>query len=141
MSELLNQQNSCSSLFQKKSLSEPLREMLKMQDSLQKRLGIDFDTMSFMEKVNFIKVNWAFLTSEYVELLERLPYKNWKTYSEESKAGWISEEQKMETYYEFVDMLHFFLNFALALGLDHDTIVSLYVTKNEENFKRQERGY
>ena len=40
-----------------------------------------------------------------------------------------------------IDMLHFFLNIALALGIDHDTLVSLYVTKNKENFARQDRGY
>ena len=134
-------ENKCSHLYEQKSLKEPLKEMMDMQMALQKRLGMDYSKMTFKERVGWIMNNWNYLTTEYVELLDRLPFKHWKKYTPEQVVGFLNEEQKMETYYEFIDMLHFFLNIALALGIDHDTLVSLYVTKNKENFARQDRGY
>ena len=75
------------------------------------------------------------------ELLERLPYKEWRAYSPEQLADYISEEHKLETFYEFVDVFHFFLNVGLLLGIDGPTFKRLYYTKNAENFERQNRGY
>lgn len=134
-------ENKCSHLLEKRTLAEPLRQMMELQNNLQLRLGIDYSKMTFKERVNWVMTNWNCFTTEYAELLDRLPFKHWKKYSKEQLEGFTSEEQKVETYYEFIDMLHFFLNMALALGIDHDTLVSLYVTKNEENFARQDRGY
>jgi dimeric dUTPase (all-alpha-NTP-PPase superfamily) len=78
---------------------------------------------------------------EMTELLDRLPWKEWKTYTEAQKAGFLSEEDKLETYYEYIDVFHFFMNVGLALGIDGDTFEKLYITKNKENFDRQARGY
>jgi dimeric dUTPase (all-alpha-NTP-PPase superfamily) len=47
----------------------------------------------------------------------------------------------LETWYEYADMLHFFVNIGLALGITGDDLEKLYVTKNKENFDRQNRGY
>ena len=134
-------ENKCAHLFEHHSVPEPLRKMLELQGDLQKRLGIDYSNMPFKDRISWIMVNWSCLTSEYAELLDRLPFKHWKKYSKEQLEGFVTEEQKLEVFYEFIDMFHFFLNMALALGIDHDTLVSLYLTKNAENFDRQNRGY
>jgi dimeric dUTPase (all-alpha-NTP-PPase superfamily) len=78
---------------------------------------------------------------EMAELIERLPHKSWKSYNPLQKIGWESEEQKLETWYEYIDVFHFFLNVGLLLGITADDFVKLYITKNKENFDRQKRGY
>lgn len=137
----MNGQNQCATLFEQRSVPDPLRKMFELQQALQKRLGIDYSGLTLEERTKWLMTNWTSLTSEFAETLERLPWKHWKKYSDDQKKEWFSEDEKVETFYELIDMFHFFLNMCLAMGLDHDTFVSLYLTKNEENFKRQERGY
>lgn len=145
---MVNPQNKCAQLWNKdvEKLENPLKQIFEMQLSLQKKLaesgrGVDYENADFMANVNDITVQWRNLTLEFAELLERLPFKSWKTYSEADKTGFVSEEQKLETWYEYADMAHFFINIGLALGIDGDTLERLYVSKNAENFDRQKRGY
>jgi hypothetical protein len=142
----MNPENKCAKLWNKEvpqleNEDQMLKKMFEMQNSLQLRLGQDFSKMNLDERVSLIKENWTALTSEYVELLERLPWKPWKKYSEEQKKDWTSEEQKLETYYEVCDMMHFMINICLLVGVDAETMWKLYYTKNAENFARQDRGY
>lgn len=144
----LNPENKCSHLFNQDvaKLSNPVVDMFNMQASLQKHLSkkgraVDYDSASFKERVADITVQWRNLNLEAAELLERLPYKEWKTYPENSLDGFKSEEEKLEVYYEYIDMFHFFMNIGLALGIDGETFEKLYTTKNKENFDRQARGY
>lgn len=144
----LNPENKCSHLFdtEVKKLPEPLQQIFEMQLSLQKRLaekgrGVDYEDADYMTRVGDITTQWKNLTLEFAELLERLPHKNWKTYSLEDKVGYKSHEEMLEIWYEYSDMFHFFINIGLALGIDGDTLEKLYVTKNKENFDRQNRGY
>ena len=145
MSEL-NQENKCAQLYSAEISPEalnqnPLKLIFEMQNALQLRLGQDFSKLPLNERCELIKDNWTYLTTEFTELIERLPFKHWKKYTDEQKADFISEEQKLETWYEWCDMLHFFVNIGLLLGIDHDAAFKLYYTKNKENFARQDRGY
>lgn len=144
----MKQENKCSQLFDRTvpKLETPLKQMFEMQKSLQDRLassgkGLDFDKASFIEKVNQISMEWKNITLEMAELVERLPHKSWKNYTESQKTGWESEEHKLETWYEYIDVFHFFMNIGLLLGISPDDFEKLYVTKNAENFDRQKRGY
>jgi dimeric dUTPase (all-alpha-NTP-PPase superfamily) len=143
----LNSENKCADLFKDCSkLQDPVVDMFNMQASLQKHLAakgraLDYDTASFKEKVDDISRQWRNMNLEMSELLERLPFKEWKTYPEDSLSGFRSQEEMLETYYEYIDVFHFFMNVGLALGIDGDTFEKLYVTKNKENFDRQARGY
>ena len=143
----LNPENKCSHLFKDvKKLDNPVVDMFNMQASLQKHLAekgraVDYDTATHKEKVDDISRQWRNLTLEFAELLERLPFKEWKTYPQETLDNFKDEEDMLETYYEYIDMFHFFMNIGLALGIDGDTFEKLYITKNQENFDRQERGY
>lgn len=120
--------------------------MFEMQKSLQDDLakrgkGLDIDAASFKEKVDQITVQWRNMNLEMAELIERLPFKEWKSYSDSQKEGWESTEQQLETWYEYIDVFHFFMNVGLLLGIKPDVFVHLYMTKNKENFDRQNRGY
>ena len=143
-----NPENKCSHLYSQSvsKLDNPLVELFNMQLSLQKNLaargrGVDYSTADFKTRVDDITKQWRNLTLEFSELLERLPFKEWKTYSPEQLQGKITEEEQLEIWYEYSDMLHFFMNIGLALGINGEILEKLYVTKNKENFDRQKRGY
>jgi len=143
----LKSENKCSHLYDQKVEFDPTIEvMLKMQAQLQKKLAekgraIDYENATFKERVDDISRQWRNMNLEMAELLERLPFKEWKTYTEDQKAGFINDEQKLEIWYEYIDVFHFFMNVGLALGIDGLTFKKLYATKNRENFDRQTRGY
>jgi dimeric dUTPase (all-alpha-NTP-PPase superfamily) len=139
-----NEKALCAPLYDKTipKLSDPLREIFRLQQNLQRNLAargkaLDYDSASFTQKVAEISNQWRNLTLEFAELLERLPYKEWKSY----KSLELSDEEMLETKYEYIDMFHFFLNIGLCLGIDGDEFERLYVTKNKENIDRQKRGY
>jgi len=117
-----------------------LDKMLQKQKELQERLGYDFDSMTQEEITTYIKEFSIHLTQEMHEMLYVLPYfKPWKDYSamtvEEYEAG-MEEARK-----EFIDMFHFMLNIALALGMSDKDIYYMYMEKNKENHRRQDEGY
>ena len=132
----MNGENKCSQLFKDvEKLDNPVVDMFNMQLSLQKHLAekgkaLNYETASFKDRVNDISIQWRNMTLEFAELVERLPFKEWKTYPEETLKGFKDEEDMLETYYEYIDMFHFFMNIGLALGIDGDTFEMLYVTKN-----------
>lgn len=136
----------CAPLYDEKfePLERPLVQMFELQRSLQDHLArkgraLDFDSATFTERVNEITTQWRNLTLEFAELLERLPYKEWKTYTTEQRE--LTPEELLEVKYEYIDMFHFFLNIGLCLGVTGEEFEKLYLTKNKENFNRQSRGY
>lgn len=144
----VNPTNKCAQLFEQSvsKLNNPLVDIFNMQKALQKKLSsinraLDYDNASFALKVDDLTIQWRNLTLEFAELMERLPYKEWKTYTNDQLAGKMTEEELLEIQYEYCDMFHFFVNMGLALGIDGEKLEKLYVTKNAENFDRQKRGY
>lgn len=142
----INPENKCSHLFNQECHLPTIEEMFEMQKSLQDHLAsfgkaLDYDKATHKQKVDDISKQWRNMNLEMSELLERLPYKEWKTYPMENLMGFTSEEDKLETFYEYIDVFHFFMNVGLALGIDGETFRRLYATKNKENFDRQKRGY
>jgi len=117
-----------------------LQEMLDKQNKLQERLGYDIGSMHDEERSAFIKENSIHLTQELHELLYEIPhFKPWKDYS--GMSLFDSYESWYKASKELIDMLHFFLNICLALGLDADNLYDMYMAKNKENHKRQDEGY
>ncbi len=143
---MINPENQCAHLTDKETKSLSLKEMFDMQLSLQLNMfergrGVDYVNGTFKEKVDNLTIQKRNLDTEFVELIERLPWKEWKTYSAEQLSGWTSKEQELETKFEYVDMLHFFINLGLLIGISAEEVGQLYYLKNKENFDRQERGY
>jgi dimeric dUTPase (all-alpha-NTP-PPase superfamily) len=143
-----NPPNKCSHLFDEEvpKLDQPLKEIFEMQLLLQKSLAargraVNYEEMNFKANVDDITKQWRNLTLEFAELLERLPFKEWKTYTPEQLEALPDRETWLEVCYEYADMFHFFVNIGLALSIDGNMLERLYVTKNKENFDRQKRGY
>lgn len=112
-----------------------LQAMLDLQDQFQRRMydgELPTDTQ-------YIKNHVLYAEAEMHEMLRELQYfKEWKTYE------WSEEEieqHKAAAKEEFVDILHFIWNIALALGLDADEIMRIYADKNITNHLRQDNGY
>lgn len=144
----LNPENKCSHLYATEVdyAAVTIEQMFALQKRLQDNLAfkgraLDYDEATFVQRVRDVTTQWRNMNLEMAELLERLPYKEWKTYSDEQKAGWGSEEQRLEVLYEYIDVFHFFLNVGLALGVTGEEFKKLYATKNQENLDRQARGY
>ena len=145
----MKDENKCAQLFEQDVTLpniECIELMFNMQKSLQDHLAskgraLDLDKATFKEKVDNITPQLRNLLVESTELIERLPYKEWKTYSDEEKKYFLSNEVKLECWYEIIDMFHFLMNMALLLDIDGKTFVHLYMKKNKENFDRQKRGY
>ena len=144
----MHKENKCSKLFDPSlpKMEDPLVQIFKMQEQLQdflakKGRAIDYRSASFKDRVDDITIQWRNMNTEMTELLDRLPWKEWKTYSDEQLTDFIDDEHMLEVYYEYVDVFHFFVNVGLALGIDGEILEKLYYTKNKENFDRQDRGY
>lgn len=143
----MNPQNKCAHLFdQDLNYDITIDQMLDLQKNLQKFLAkkgkaIDHDSATFKEKVDDISRQWRNMNLEMAELLERLPFKEWKTYGEDELNGNLSDETRLEIMFEAIDVLHFLFNIFLCLDIDGKTLRKLYVTKNKENLDRQNRGY
>ena len=91
------------------------------------------------ERTQYVMNNMLYTEAEGHEFLREIEgFKSWKHYD------WSAEEK--EEHYkaaleEFVDMLHFVLNIALAMGFSADAIYENYVSKNIVNHRRQDNGY
>lgn len=127
-------------------LNNPLVDIFNIQLKLQKQMAekgraVDYETASFLDCVQDITIQWRNLNMEMGELLERLPWKEWKSYTPEQLAGIMTDEELLEVFYEYSDVFHFFINIGLALGIDGELLEKLYVSKHQENIDRQNRGY
>lgn len=125
------------------SSKDCLKQIFEKQSDLQEKLGrmALYRDATMFEKCEYIKDHIFHMNAELVEMMERLPFKNWKKYSEDFKNDWIDETQRVETLFEFIDVMHFFVNIALVLGFTPEEIFHYYMAKNKENFDRQDRGY
>lgn len=142
----LNPENTCAHLVNEEVAVLPsIEEMFEMQLKLQNFLAargksIDYVNASFKTRVDQLTIQKRNFDTEFVELLDRLPWKEWKTYTPEQLED-LTGDPLIETQMEFVDMFHFFMNIGLLLKIDGKTLQKLYYLKNKENFDRQIRGY
>ena len=103
---------------------------------------------------DFWMVNKHALSDELNEMFDALGGINdgignagWKYWKQDNakaanmKIEDLSEADKLELFYEWIDGLHFYMNFAIAIGMTSKDVVNLYMAKNAENHDRQERGY
>jgi dimeric dUTPase (all-alpha-NTP-PPase superfamily) len=83
------------------------------------------------EKVKWTKEYLMCIQCESVELLEELPFKHWKDYSN-------FKVNLPEVKYEVIDLLHFWLDICLVWGITGKEVMQYYISKNIQNFQRQE---
>lgn len=71
-------------------------------------------------------------------------WKYWKANHEELRAikfADMSEEDRLEVLFELIDQWHFFMCKFLALGMDAETIFTMYALKQAENIRRWDNNY
>ena len=154
---MANTDNKCSDLEIQdfyEGTNDTLGLVYNKQKDLQERYGFDFNGWTIKQIADFWMVNKHALSDELNEMFDALGgindgisssgWKYWK--KEHSKASEmtiddLSEEDKLELFYEWIDGLHFYMNFAISIGMTSKDIVNLYMAKNSENHDRQDRGY
>jgi dimeric dUTPase (all-alpha-NTP-PPase superfamily) len=154
---MANSDNKCSDLEVKDHYSD-VKDTFGMiynkQKDLQKKLGLNYENLTLKEIAESWMINKHAMSDELNEMFDALggindgigsaAWKYWK--KEHSKASEmtiedLSKDDKLELFYEWIDGLHFYMNFAIAIGMTSDDIVNLYMAKNAENHDRQDRGY
>jgi dimeric dUTPase (all-alpha-NTP-PPase superfamily) len=111
---------------------DQLRELFRMQQALNRRIGVQTDGMSEEEKTKWVLNYCRAMSQEMAELTDSVPWKWWAKYQK-------FDEQNARV--EVVDLFHFLISLAQVLGMSADDVFNAYVKKNEVNFQRQESGY
>jgi len=113
-----------------------LTEMLASQEILQRETYGHSPTELLPDNtagaVEFITWNVLALTDELHELLGETSWKPW------AKSEHVNLTAARS---ELIDAFHFFMNLALVLGMDADSIYAGYNRKRAKNIARQEAGY
>lgn len=155
---MANVDNECKDLYIKDFYAESvshLSDIMQHQKEMQENTyGFDFDQMSIRDIMNFWHTNTHALIDEVHEMTDALGgikdgsgsavWKYWKkdhSKYENMKISDLSFDDRKELYMEWVDILHFMMNYAASIGLDAKTAYNYYFAKAEENKNRQKRGY
>lgn len=115
----------------------PLENMMTLQYLFQFRLGQM--PVPAEQRTQYVMNNMLYTEAEGHEFLREIEgFKSWKHYD------WNQDEK--DKHYkaaleEFVDMIHFVLNIAIAMGFSADDIYEAYIAKNIVNHQRQDNGY
>jgi dimeric dUTPase (all-alpha-NTP-PPase superfamily) len=107
-------------------------EIFRMQDSLNRRIGVALPPQSEEEKAKWILNYTRAMQQEIAELVDSVPWKWWAKYQK-------FDEQNARV--EVVDLFHFLISLAQTLGMSAEDVFQAYVKKNQVNFQRQESGY
>ena len=155
---MANIDNSCSELniedLYSKS-SDTLGDILNLQADTQKNVyGYNFEEMTLREVMGFWHMNTHAMIDEIHEATDALGgikdgngnaiWKKWKsaydTY-EAKKFSDLSDSDQLECKFEVIDMLHFFMNYAISIGMTPSEMYNMYMSKNLENRRRQQNNY
>lgn len=112
--------------------ADQLRELFRMQKSLNDRIGVQTDGMSDEDKTKWVLNYCRAMSQELAELTDSVPWKWWAKYQK-------LDEQNARV--EVVDLFHFLISLAQVLGMSADDVFAAYCKKNEVNFQRQDSGY
>ncbi len=94
----------------------------KFDTDVSEKRGLEFSREEWLQRQTLAMV------SELAELLDEVNFKWWKNPKP------INEDNIKD---EIVDILHFFTGMCLRAGMDSEELYKRYISKNEENFKRQ----
>ena len=109
-----------------------LSHLFELQKKFSKRLGIDAEKFSDEDRKVWV-LNYArAMQQEISELVDSLPWKWWAKYQ-----NFDLQNAKVE----IVDIFHFLISAALALGMDADDLYGKFCKKNAVNHGRQDSGY
>ena len=107
-------------------------EIFSMQDTLNKRIGVNTDGMSDEDKAKWVLNYTRAMQQEMSELIDSVPWKWWAKYQD-------FDEQNAKV--EVVDLFHFLISLAQVLGMTPEDVHEAYLKKNKVNHERQDSGY
>lgn len=111
---------------------DKLEEIFRMQDALNRRIGVNLPPSTDEEKAKWILNYTRAMQQETAELIDSVPWKWWAKYQK-------FDEQNAKV--EVVDLFHFLVSLAQTLGMTPDDVYQAYLKKNAVNHARQESGY
>jgi dimeric dUTPase (all-alpha-NTP-PPase superfamily) len=111
---------------------DKFEEIFRMQDSLNRRIGVSLPPTTEEEKAKWILNYTRAMQQEMAELVDSVPWKWWAKYQK-------FDEQNARV--EVVDLFHFLISLAQTLGMSAEDVFQAYVKKNKVNLERQESGY
>ena len=111
---------------------DKFEEIFRMQDALNRRIGVALPPQGDEEKAKWILNYTRAMQQEIAELVDSVPWKWWAKYQK-------FDEQNARV--EVVDLFHFLVSLARTLGMSADDVYQAYVKKNQDNLQRQETGY
>lgn len=134
---------------------DTLGDIMSVQKDTQLNVyGYDFSKMTLREVMNFWHMNTHALIDELHEATDALGgikegsgnaiWKYWKkdfSKYENLKFSDLSNNDQIECKFEIIDILHFFMNMAISIGMTPQEMYNMYMSKNAENRDRQSRGY
>jgi len=155
---MANADNTCSQLVIEdthQNSKDTLGDIYELQADTQRNVyGYKFEEMSLRDIMNFWHMNNHSLIDEIHEATDALGgikdgggnaiWKKWKKRYDEYgdiKFSDLSETDQIECKFEIVDILHFFLNMGISIGMTHKEMYNMYMAKNKENRERQKRNY
>ena len=131
-----------------------LAQLFKMQDTFNRRVGLDSKKFAEVFGANPNKVHvgrtkveagiWIddLLKSMSSEMEELRSCTLWKHWCSEAQHGRRYEIKNIESARkEVVDMFHFWMAMAQALGMTAEMTCGMYSNKLVKNIKRQDDGY
>lgn len=113
-------------------MTDRLQQLFDMQDGLNRRIGVDTQTMPEEERAQWVLNYCRAMSQELAELTDSVPWKWWAKYQ-------AFDQQNCRV--EVVDMLHFLISLAQVLGMSADDLYESYIKKHAVNVQRQDDGY
>jgi hypothetical protein len=152
---MANKDNECKNLEILDKYTEsinPLADIIKTQKKLQEETyKINFKDLTISEIMDYWHTNTHALIDEIHEMTDALGgndnnavWKTWKAKHNKYKFMYLkdlSEDERKELIFEWIDCFHFLINYALSIGLEAHTIYNYYFSKVNENINRQKKGY
>ena len=113
-----------------------------------------FSEFSIGDVIDFLLLTEHAIIDELHEMIDAVggikdgvgnaAWKPWKSANSEirkKKLSDLSDGDIKELKMEFIDVMHFVFNAGLVLGITPNELYNYYISKNEENWNREKRGY
>ena len=114
------------------STSDKLEEIFRLQEQLNKRIGVDTPNMTDEQRQQWVLNYCRAMTQEVAELTDSVPWKWWAKYQ---------KFDKQNARVEVIDLLHFLISIAQVLEMTSADFYEAYAKKHKVNLDRQDSGY
>jgi len=128
-----------------------LKELFELQGSLNIKVGFDHEKFAavfarscsrediLIEAGQWIDDFLKAMSSEIEELRRHTYWKHWCSEAQNGRRYMVKDLDAARG--EVIDMLHFWVNLAQAVGMTPDIVEEMYRSKLGVNIKRQDVGY